>query len=111
MIPKEENGISRRWRGKSSYPGRPNPPARRDMNKNNQIIIQKIAAIILILLGLLAMLVAWQLLLVSNIHNSTVLVLEMGGVLICMAGYLLYRRIKALQGEAKSQDPVRLISE
>jgi len=63
------------------------------MNRN-KIIIQKIAAIILILLGLLAMLVAWELLLVSNIHNSTVLVLEMGGVLVCMAGYLLRRRIK-----------------
>ena len=64
------------------------------MNKN-KIIILKIAAILLILIGLLAMLVAWELLLVSNIHNSTVLVLEMGGVVICMAGYFLRRRIKA----------------
>ena len=67
-------------------------------------IIQKIAAIILILLGLLAMLVAWELLLVSNIHNSTVLVLEMGGVLVCMAGYLLRRRIKAQEEDAKIQE-------
>ncbi len=76
--------------------------ARLDMNRN-KIIIQKIAAIILILLGLLAMLVAWELLLVSNIHNSTVLVLEMGGVLVCMAGYLLRRRIKAQEKDTKIQ--------
>ena len=68
------------------------------MNKN-KIIIQKIAAILLMLIGLLAMLVAWELLLVSEIHNSTVLVLEMGGVAICMAGYILWRRTKALKKE------------
>ncbi|GEM_PF-639221 len=87
--------------GKCSYPGK--GLARLDMNRN-KIIIQKIAAIILILLGLLAMLVAWELLLVSNIHNSTVLVLEMGGVLVCMAGYLLRRRIKAQEEDAKIQE-------
>jgi hypothetical protein len=76
--------------------------ARLDMNRD-KIIIQKIAAIILILLGLLAMLVAWELLLVSNIHNSTVLVLEMGGVLVCMAGYFLRRRIKAQEKDTKIQ--------
>jgi hypothetical protein len=46
------------------------------------------------------MLVAWELLLVSEIHNSTVLVLEMGGVVVCMAGYILWRRTKALKKEA-----------
>ncbi|HNQ53974.1 MAG TPA: hypothetical protein PLK98_05470 [Methanothrix sp.] len=40
----------------------------------------------------------------SNIHNSTVLVLEMGGVLVCMAGYLLRRRIKAQEEDAKIQE-------
>ncbi len=70
--------------------------------KNNLVL--KAAAISLILIGLLAMLVAWQLLLVSNIHNSTVLVLEMGGVLICMAGYFLRRRIKSLENDAKRQN-------
>ena len=77
--------------------------ARLDMSRD-KIIIQKIAAIILILLGVLAMLVAWELLLVSNIHNTTVLVLEMGGVLVCMAGYLLRRRIKAQEEDAKIQE-------
>jgi len=52
------------------------------MAKNN--IIQKVAALVMVLIGLLAMLVAWELLLVSDIHNSTVIVLEMGGVVVCM---------------------------
>ncbi len=70
---------------------------------SKKIVIREIAAILLILLGLLAMLVAWELLLVSNIHNRTVMVMEIGGVLICMAGYFLHRSIKALGGDAKSQ--------
>ena len=66
------------------------------MNKNSNIIL-KVAAILMVLIGLLAMLVAWELLLVSGIHNSTVLVLEMGGVVLCMAGYFLWRRVKWLE--------------
>lgn len=61
------------------------------------------AAILLILVGLLAMLVAWDLLLAASIHNSTVVVLEMGGVVICMAGYFLRRHVKALEMGAKKQ--------
>ena len=70
-------------------------------NKNN--IILKAAAIVMVLIGLLAMLVAWELLLVSGIHNSTVVVLEMGGVGICMVGYFLWRRVKGLEKDAKRQ--------
>ena len=96
-----EDGISDP--GKCSYPGGPKTPARLDMNKN-RVLVQKIAAVLMMLIGLLAMLVAWELLLGSNIHNSTVMVLEMGGVGICMAGYLLRRRIKAQQGDGRMQD-------
>jgi hypothetical protein len=70
-------------------------------NKNN--LIQKAAALVLVLIGLLAMLVAWELLLVSGIHNSTVVVLEMGGVVVCMAGYFLWRRIRESEKESKRQ--------
>jgi hypothetical protein len=70
------------------------------MDRNARIIL-KVIAIILMLVGLLSMLVAWELLLVSNIHNTTVIVLEMGGVLVCMAGYFLRRRIKSLDAESK----------
>ena len=72
------------------------------MNKKSNIIL-KVAAIVMVLIGLLAMLVAWELLLVSGIHNSTVVVLEMGGVVVCMAGYFLWRRVKALEKDAKRQ--------
>jgi hypothetical protein len=72
------------------------------MNKNSNIIL-KVAAILLIIIGLMAMLVAWELLLVSGIHNSTVVVLEMGGVFVCMAGYFLWRRVRGLEKDAKRQ--------
>ncbi len=72
------------------------------MNKKSNII-PKVAAILLMLIGLLAMIVAWQLLLVASVHNSTVVVLEMGGVVLCMIGYFLRRRVKALENDAKKQ--------
>jgi hypothetical protein len=53
---------------------------------------------------LLAILVAWELLLVSGIHNSTVVVLEMVGVVVCMAGYFLWRRVKWLEKDAKRDE-------
>lgn len=76
--------------------------ARLYMSKNG-ILIEKMAAVLMILIGLLAMLVAWELLLGSNIHNSTVMVLEMGGVALCMAGVLLRRRAKAGEREVNSE--------
>jgi uncharacterized membrane protein YfcA len=69
------------------------------MNRDTKII-QKAAAISLMLIGLLSMIVAWDLLLVASIYNSTVIVLEMGGVMVCMAGYFLWRRTKAPKKEA-----------
>jgi hypothetical protein len=71
------------------------------MNKNR--IIQKVAALVMVLIGLLAMLVAWELLLVSSIHSTTVVVLEMGGVVVCMAGYFLWRRVRVAEDGAKRQ--------
>ena len=72
------------------------------MNWNTNIIL-KAAAILLMLIGLLSMIVAWDLLLVASIYNSTVIVLEMGGVILCMAGYFLWRRIKWSEKAAKAQ--------
>jgi cobalamin biosynthesis protein CobD/CbiB len=74
---------------------------RQYMNKNR--IIQKVAALVMVLTGLLSMLVAWQLLLVSEIHSSTVVVLEMGGVVVCMAGYFLWRHVRVAENAAKGQ--------
>ncbi len=66
---------------------------------NGNRMIQKIVALAMVLIGLLCMLVAWQLLLVSNVHSTTVIVLEMGGVAVCMAGYFLWRRANASERE------------
>lgn len=72
-------------------------------NMNNSRMIQKIAALAMALVGLFSMLVAWQLLLVSDIHSTTVVVLEMGGVIVCMAGYFLWRRANAPDSVKKKQ--------
>lgn len=72
------------------------------MNRNTNIIL-KAAAISLMLIGLLSMIVAWDLLLVASIYNSTVIVLEMGGVILCMVGYFLRRRIKWSEKVAQAQ--------
>lgn len=72
------------------------------MNRDTKII-QKAAAISLMLIGLLSMIVAWDLLLAASIYNSTVIVLEMSGVIVCMAGYFLWRRIKRSEEGAVRQ--------
>jgi hypothetical protein len=54
------------------------------------------------------MIVAWDLLLVAGIYNSTVIVLEMGGVIICLVGYFLWRRTKALKREAIQENKSRI---
>jgi len=59
-----------------------------------RVIALKMIAILIALVGLTAMLVAWELLLISNIHSTTVLALEMGGVVLCMIGYFSWRRLK-----------------
>lgn len=66
-------------------------------------MIQKIFALAMVLVGLLSMLAAWQLLLVSDIHSTTVVVLEMGGVIVCMAGYFLWRRVRMAEKEEPRQ--------
>ncbi|OPY52232.1 MAG: hypothetical protein A4E49_01927 [Methanosaeta sp. PtaU1.Bin112] len=70
---------------------------------NNSRMIQKIFALAMVLVGLLSMLAAWQLLLVSDIHSTTVVVLEMGGVIVCMAGYFLWRRVWMAEKEEPRQ--------
>lgn len=65
------------------------------MNKTTNVIL-KLAALLLVIVGLVAMIVAWDLLLISNIHSKTVIALEFGGVLICMAGYFLWRYCKRM---------------
>ncbi len=72
------------------------------MNKTTNVIL-KLAALLLVIIGLVAIIVAWDLLLISNIHSKTVLALEFGGVLICMAGYFLWRYCKIMGKDAALQ--------
>ncbi len=58
-------------------------------------VIYKLAAAVLIIIGLLAIISAWDLLLVANSHSTTVLVMEIGGVALCLVGYFLWKRSKA----------------
>ncbi|VVB68155.1 Uncharacterised protein [uncultured archaeon] len=37
------------------------------------------------------MLSAWDLLLLAHVYSRTVIALEMGGVVVCLAGYFLYK--------------------
>ena len=72
------------------------------MNNTSKLILKTTAALMM-LIGLTAMLVAWDLLLAANLHNSTVLVLEMGGAMVCMAGYFLWRYLKTPKKDPSSQ--------
>lgn len=49
-------------------------------------------AILLILVGVAAMATAWFILLTTATHNVNVVALELGGVVVCLAGYFLWKR-------------------
>ena len=72
------------------------------MSKYN-IVVLKLIAILIALIGLVAIIVAWDLLLISNIHNTTVIALEMGGVIICLIGYFLWRRLNRAKKDPETQ--------
>jgi LPXTG-motif cell wall-anchored protein len=57
-------------------------------------IMSKFAALLMVIIGLMAMIAAWYLLLMAGSHSITVFALEMGGVLLCLGGFFLWRRKK-----------------
>jgi hypothetical protein len=63
------------------------------MNKATDVI-SKAAALLSIMIGLIAMVAAWDLLLLANSHSITILAMEMGGVILCLIGYFLWHRKK-----------------
>jgi nitrate reductase gamma subunit len=52
-------------------------------------------AILLILVGFVAMATAWFVLLTTATHNVNVVALELGGVVVCLAGYFLWKRCRS----------------
>jgi hypothetical protein len=71
------------------------------MNKNTSMI-RKAVAVLLILIGLVAMIVAWSLLFAGQ-YTNTVLAMEMGGVILCLAGYFLWQRSKRVGKDARQE--------
>lgn len=63
------------------------------MNKNRSTIL-KAVAVLIIIIGLVAMIVAWDLLLFAGQYTTPVLAMEIGGVILCLAGYFLWHRSK-----------------
>lgn len=53
-----------------------------------------VIAILLILVGFAAMATAWFILLTTATHNTNVIALELGGVVVCLAGYFLRKRCR-----------------
>jgi len=68
-----------------------------------KIIVLKMIAILIALIGLVAIVAAWDLLLISNIHNKTVIALEMGGVISCLIGYFYWRYLKRATNQTEIQ--------
>ncbi len=67
-------------------------------------VIYKLAAALLIIIGLVAIISAWDLLLLAHVYSKTVLVLELGGVVVCLAGYFLWKRTGRPKKEPKEQE-------
>jgi hypothetical protein len=78
------------------------PLTGQDMSKYN-IIVLKLITILIALIGLAAIIVAWDLLLISNIHDKIVIVLEMGGVAFCLIGYFSWMYLKRATKQAEIQ--------
>jgi hypothetical protein len=71
---------------------------------NNTNTIYRLVAVLLVIIGLLSIIVAWDLLLVTNSHSISVLAMEIGGVVVCLGGYFLWRRIKTPGKDMSAED-------
>lgn len=54
-------------------------------------IMQKLAATLLLIVGVAAMVSAWFILLTTATHSYNVVALEIGGVVVTLAGYFLWQ--------------------
>jgi hypothetical protein len=64
------------------------------MDKKISNIILKVVALLLAAAGLISMITAWELLLLSEQYSNTVIFMEMSGVVACMIAYFIWRRAK-----------------
>jgi hypothetical protein len=57
-------------------------------------ILRIVAALLLLIAGLAAIVVAWEFLILASSHTITVIVLEMGGVMFCLISTFLWRSVR-----------------
>jgi uncharacterized membrane protein YfcA len=74
-------------------------------------VIRKLAAALLIIIGLAAVISAWDLMLLAHVYSKTVLALELGGVVVCLAGYFLWKSTRRAEKELKEQEGMEAIKE
>ncbi len=69
-----------------------------------------VIAILLILVGFVTMATAWFILLTTATHNVNVVALELGGVVVCLAGFFLRKRCRPSEHELAvvEEDPASL---
>jgi uncharacterized membrane-anchored protein len=76
---------------------------------NRKSIMQKLAALILLFVGVAAMVSAWFILLTTATHNYNIVALEIVGVVVTLAGYFLWqfsnRSSKEQATSEKNGDP------
>jgi len=75
---------------KQLYPGSPHISSGRNMTYSKSIM-QKLAAVILLIVGVAAMVSAWFILLTTATHSFNVVALEIGGVVVTLSGYFLWQ--------------------
>ena len=72
------------------YPGSPHNATGQNMTYSKSIM-QKLAATILLIVGVAAMISAWFILLTTATHSFNVVALEIGGVVVTLSGYFLWQ--------------------
>jgi uncharacterized membrane protein YfcA len=74
-------------------------------------VIYRLAAVLLIIIGLAAIVSAWDLLLLAHVYSKTVLAIELGGVIVCLIGYFLWKRTGMAKKDLAGQEDTKAIKE
>ncbi len=78
---------------------------------NSRNLIYKLAGALLVIIGLVAIISAWDLLLLAHVYSKTVLAMELGGVIICLVGYFLWKRTGKDDKDMKEKDDKKAIGD
>ena len=64
-------------------------------------LTRKIAAALLMIVGLIGIVTAWSDLLFTGTKNFIVVAIELGGVAVCLIGYFLWKSAKVQENGSK----------